>query len=86
VEEWLFAATPPEVRQGLRPFRTPKFFRTLSAWMNDLIDAGFALERVDEPCAGEDTVRRFHDLACTRLVPLWLLIRGRKPNPPVVVE
>ena len=80
VDEWLFSPTPAEVRQGLPPFQTPKFFRTLSAWVNALIDTGFALERFDEPCAGEDTVRRFPNFAGCRLVPLWLIIRCRKPG------
>jgi SAM-dependent methyltransferase len=80
VEEWLFSMTPPGVHHGLPPFRTPKFFRTLSAWVNDLIDAGFVLERMEEPRASEDTVRRFPDFAGTRLVPLWLTIRCRKPG------
>jgi hypothetical protein len=79
VEEWLFSTAPPEVRQGLPPFRAPKFFRTLSAWVNDLLDTGFALERLDEPFAGEGTARRFPDLAGTRIVPFWLMMRCRKP-------
>jgi SAM-dependent methyltransferase len=79
VDDWLFSTTPAEVRQGLRPFRTPKFFRTLSAWVNALIDAGFVLERFEEPCPDEDTVRRHPNFAGCRLVPLWLLVRCRKP-------
>jgi SAM-dependent methyltransferase len=78
VDEWLFSTTPPEVRQGLSPFRTPRFFRTLSVWVNDLIDTGFALERFDEPCASEDTLRRFPSFVGSRIIPLWLLIRCRK--------
>lgn len=30
VKEWLFSATPPEVREGLRTFRVPLFTKTLS--------------------------------------------------------
>jgi ubiquinone/menaquinone biosynthesis C-methylase UbiE len=78
IHEWLFSTTPREVRQGLPPFRTPKFFRTLSAWVNDLIDTGFLLERLDEPRASEDTVRRFPILVGTCIIPMWLLIRCRK--------
>ena len=78
VKAWLFPATPPEVRHGLPPFQTPKFFRTLSAWVNNLLDTGFALERMDEPCASEDTLRRFPGLAGSRIIPFWLIIRCRK--------
>jgi hypothetical protein len=78
VEEWLFSPTPAEVRQGLPPFKTPKFFRPPSAWPNALVDAGCSLERMDEPCASEDTVRRSPNFAGCRLVPLWLMMRCRK--------
>jgi SAM-dependent methyltransferase len=80
VDEWLFSKTPAEVRRGLPPFQTPRFFRTLSAWVNALTDTGFALEWVDEPCASADTVRRFPDFAGCQLVPLWLIVRCGKPG------
>lgn len=80
VDEWLFSATPPEVQHGLAKFKTPKFFRTLSTWINSLVEAGFVLEQMDEPCASEDTVRRFPNFAGCRLVPLWLIVRCRKPG------
>jgi hypothetical protein len=47
--------------------------------VNALIDAGFALERFEEPCPDEDTVRRQPIFAGCRLVPLWLLVRCHKP-------
>ena len=42
----LFKAAPAEARAGLANFRTPEFTRTVSQWLNLLIDAGFRLERV----------------------------------------
>jgi hypothetical protein len=30
VTEWLFGATPPEVKQGLPKFKTPRFTRTVA--------------------------------------------------------
>lgn len=79
VEEWLFSTTPPEVREGLKKFQAPRFFRTLSAWVNALVDTGFILDRFDEPYASEETLRRYPDFSGTCLVPLWLMIRCRKP-------
>jgi SAM-dependent methyltransferase len=79
VDEWLFAAAPPEARQGLAKFRTPKFFRTLAAWLNALVGAGFALERFAEPYADDETIRRFPRLEGTHMAPGWLIIRCRKP-------
>ena len=47
--EWLFSAAPPEATAGLPQFRTPRFTRTLSQWLNLLVDTGFRLERLAEP-------------------------------------
>jgi SAM-dependent methyltransferase len=49
VKEWLFSAAPQEVREGLSPFQTPVFTRTLSSWLNRMVEAGFVLERFGEP-------------------------------------
>src|SRR5262245_17437009 len=49
VTEWLFGATPPHVKHGLPKFKTPRFTRTLSQWLNLLLAAGFQLDRVEEP-------------------------------------
>jgi SAM-dependent methyltransferase len=80
VDEWLFSLTPTDVRKGLRPFKTPRFFRTLSTWVNALVDTGFALERLDEPSASAEAVRRYPSFAGCQLVPLWLNLRCRKPG------
>src|SRR5262249_41501087 len=48
ISEWLFGGAPAAVKQGLPPFKTPRFTRTLSHWLNLLIDAGFLLEEVRE--------------------------------------
>ncbi|HUT60212.1 MAG TPA: methyltransferase domain-containing protein [Phycisphaerae bacterium] len=79
IEEWIFGAAPPEVREGLARFRVPRFFHTLSDWMNTLIDAGFAIERMNEPCADDQTARRQPDVADTRIVAFFLHVRCRKP-------
>ena len=79
VDEWIFAAAPPEIKAKFRKFRTPRFQRTLSDWMNVLLDTGFALERFDEPYADEQTARECPYVADTRIVPLFLIARCRKP-------
>src|SRR6185503_3239772 len=48
VAEFLFSAAPREVRAGMRPFRIPRFARTLSQWINLVLDTGFTIERVGE--------------------------------------
>ncbi len=79
VDEWLFFATPAELKHRFPKFQTPKYFRTLSTWLNSLRDAGFVLEQVQEPRCSDVTLRRFPDFADARIVPLWLNIRSRKP-------
>lgn len=79
VDEWLFGAAPPEARRGLKPFRTPRFFRTLSDWLNLLVAIGFGIERVQEPHASDDAVRACPDVQDTQVMPYFLHIRCRKP-------
>ena len=79
IEEWIFTAAPVELKKSLPKFRVPRFTRTLSSWMNLLIAAGFVLESFDEPHADEETASRCPDVADTRIVPYFLLIRCRKP-------
>jgi ubiquinone/menaquinone biosynthesis C-methylase UbiE len=49
VTEWLFSAAPPWVKEGLPKFKVPRFTRTISQWLNLLIEKGFFLERIEEP-------------------------------------
>jgi SAM-dependent methyltransferase len=78
VEEWLFSAVPPEVHAGTRPFRVPRFTRTLSEWLNLLIDAGFVLERLGEPRPSGEAVRKRPRLRAAQVVALFLQVRARK--------
>src|SRR5918995_1635327 len=80
VEEWLFGAAPLHVKQGLPKFKTPRFTRTLSQWLNLLIDAGFWLERVAEPRPSDATVRACPDVQDAQVAAYFLHIRVRKPE------
>lgn len=79
-QEWTFSSTPPEVREGLRPFRVPRFTRTLSQWLNLLIEAGFVLERFGEPCPSDEAVRKRPGLQSAQVVAAFLHVRARKPG------
>jgi ubiquinone/menaquinone biosynthesis C-methylase UbiE len=80
VTEWLFGAAPFEVKHGLPKFKTPRFTRTISQWLNLLIDAGFRLERVAEPRPGDETVRACPDMQDAQVVAYFLHVRVRKPE------
>jgi ubiquinone/menaquinone biosynthesis C-methylase UbiE len=80
VTEWLFGAAPPEVKQGLPKFKTPRFTRTVSQWLNLLIETGFRLERIEEPRPSDETVCACPDLQDAQVVAYFLHIRARKPE------
>jgi ubiquinone/menaquinone biosynthesis C-methylase UbiE len=80
VDEWLFGAAPLHAKQGLQKFKTPRFTRTISQWLNLLIDTGFWLERVAEPRPGDETVRACPYMQDAQVVAYFLLIRVRKPE------
>jgi len=80
VTEWLFAAAPPEVREGMPRFKTPRFTRTISQWLNLLLETGFALERIEEPGPSDQTVRECPNVQDAQVVAYFLHVRVRKPQ------
>jgi len=80
VSEWLFSAAPPEVREGLPRFKVPRFTRTVSQWLNLLIEKGFLIERVEEPRPSDETVRECPNIQDAQVVAYFLLVRARKPG------
>jgi len=79
IEEWLFGAAPREAKEGLRPFRVPRFHRTVSEWLNAVYEAGFVVERIEEPRADDDAVARCPDMQDTQVMPYFLHVRCRRP-------
>jgi len=80
VVEWLFNAAPPEVREGLSRFKVPRFTRTMSQWLNLIIDSGLLLERVEEPRPSDQVVSKRPDLQDAQVVAYFLHVRARKPT------
>lgn len=79
VEEWIFGAAPAELKTGMEKFRIPTFFRTLSDWINFLLQAGFVLEDIWEPCPSQEVLSRYPYLQDSSVVAYFLHLRGRKP-------
>lgn len=79
VLEWSFGAAPPEAREGLEPFRTPIFHRTIGDWLNTLLDVGFVLERLGEPTVDDQAIAHTPSLRDHRVVAYFLHVRARKP-------
>ncbi len=80
VVQWLFAAAPPEVKEGLPLFAVPRFTRTLSQWLNAVIDSGLTLERIGEPRPSNQVVSEHPDLQDAQVMAYFLHIRARKPK------
>jgi ubiquinone/menaquinone biosynthesis C-methylase UbiE len=78
VTEWLFKAAPPELKHGLRHFKTPRFRRTMSEWLNLIVDTGFRIERVEEPRPTDAAVRACPAIQGAQTVAYFLHIRARK--------
>ena len=79
VEEWTFNSAPLELKNKYSKFKTPRFTKSLSQWINTLINAGFIIEHVNEPYPDDDTVKKHPKLQDSSVVPYFLHIRCRKP-------
>ncbi|MFW9827437.1 MAG: class I SAM-dependent methyltransferase [Candidatus Thorarchaeota archaeon] len=80
IEEWIFGAAPKELTENMRKFKIPRFSRTLSEWLNLIIEKGFILEEFCEPYADNLTIKKFPEEYDSRIIPYFLIIRCRKPN------
>lgn len=78
VQRWCFSHATEEERSVHGEFAIPRFHLTLAEWINLLIDHGFRLERLAEPRAGSEALERHPDLAWTRRVPFFLILRCRR--------
>lgn len=79
VDTWWFSTLPAEERENVAPFRTPRFHRTLSGWVEILSEAGLVIEQFGEPSASAGMAQAEPVVADTRVAPLFLHIRARKP-------
>lgn len=79
-ETWTFGAAPAEVKDRHEPFTIVYARRTFSGWLKAVLDAGLAVEAVAEPCADLRTAAGHPEVADSRIVPHFLLVRARKPG------
>lgn len=79
VECWWFSTLPDEERAKVAPFQVPRFHRTLSQWVNLIIASGLMIEELGEPCADAELAEAQPVVADTRVAPIFLHFRARKP-------
>jgi len=80
IMRWLFATAPESVKEGLPLFQVPRFTRTISEWIDMLIEVGLAVERVAEPRPSDETVQANPDVQDAQVVAYFLHVRARKPG------
>jgi ubiquinone/menaquinone biosynthesis C-methylase UbiE len=80
LEEWIFGAAPKELTDNMTKFKTPRFTRTLSEWLNLLIEKGFILEKFCEPYIEDELLKKHPEEYDSRIIPFFLIIRCRKPH------
>jgi ubiquinone/menaquinone biosynthesis C-methylase UbiE len=74
---WTFKVAH-ELQMRHEPFTITAARRTVSSWMNLVIDAGLTIERVVEPVASAQTAALHPEVADTRIVPFFLIVRARR--------
>ncbi len=80
IEEWTFGSAPDALKERFEKFRIPRFFHTLSTWLNMLCAAGLSIEETAEPFAGDESIAIYPSLAATRVIACSLHLRCRKPS------
>ena len=80
IDEWIFSEIPAEQRSGIEPFRIPVFHHPLSQWVDFIGSAGLVIEKFGEPCASPEVAAAVPQVADTRVAPLFLHVRARKPH------
>ncbi len=78
--QWTFSSAPADLRRQFRPFKVPRFNRTLSDWLNLVVEAGFAIERVEEPRPDDAAVAKWPSVQDAQVVAYFLHVRARKPR------
>jgi ubiquinone/menaquinone biosynthesis C-methylase UbiE len=76
--EWTFGNLPSGMLERYNKFRVPFFNKTLSDWVNTIIETGFSIGRIQEPTADDETVKRYPALQDTQVVAYFLHFLCRK--------
>ena len=79
VETWWFSTVPQDERRKVAPFQVPRFHRTLSTWVDFIVEAGLTVEKFAEPRATLEEAEAEPEVADTRVAPIFLHARVRKP-------
>lgn len=79
VAEWTFNNAPGGLKEKYSSFKVPMFNRTLTQWVSAIVDAGFLLERINEPYPDNEVLAKHPSLQDAQVVPYFLHFLCRKP-------
>lgn len=79
IETWTFSDATEEVRGDLPLFQVPDFRRTMSEWVNLLVECGFQIQAMREPCPSDEDIARYPKLRPSRIAPLFMHFQVSKP-------
>jgi hypothetical protein len=78
-ERWTFGAAPAEIRDRYEPFTITYARRTLTGWINAVLQSGLEIVAIAEPYADEETALVHPEVADSRIAPFFLILRAHKP-------
>ena len=86
IDTFRFENVPEKERQKTEPFRVPRFHRTLSGWVQLIVEAGLVIERFGEPHVSAEVAKAEPALEDTLVAPLFLHIQALKPAQPPLLR
>ena len=79
IDRWWFSSTTAEERAVTSQFQIPRFHRPLHVWVDMIVGAGLIIEKLGEPMASEPAAKAHPIVEDTRVLPIFLHVRARKP-------
>ncbi len=78
VSRWFWHHAPADQRKEARNFEIPRFYRTVSQYVNTVIEAGLTLAGIHEPYASDESIAAYPHIADTRNWCYMLIVQARK--------
>lgn len=78
IEEWIFGDAPEDIKSKMSAFKVPTFHKTLSSWINSVIESGFSIEKIHEPYPDNTVLIEKPSMQGAQVVSYFLQIRCRK--------
>jgi ubiquinone/menaquinone biosynthesis C-methylase UbiE len=75
----IFGPNSQAMKDGLPQIQIPRFTRTLSQWINAIVESGLTIEKVNEPRPTDEVVRDCPKVQDAQVVAYFLHVRARKP-------